>query len=152
DRGAPGRQAVVLPALDVPAAELPDAAYLRASLRLPEMDQLGLVRYFTALSRLNYSIDTGFYPLGSCTMKYNPKVHEDVAALPGFAGLHPSQPDETAQGTLQFLCELQEMLAAVTGMAGATLAPMAGAQGELTGMLMIRAYLRDHGGAGRTRV
>jgi glycine dehydrogenase subunit 2 len=152
DRGAPGRQAVRLPDLDVSPAELPDAALLRADLRLPEMDQLSLVRYFTALSRLNYSIDGGLYPLGSCTMKYNPKVHEDIARLPGFAGLHPSQPPETVQGILQVLYELQEHLAAITGMDGTTLAPMAGAQGELTGMLLIRAHLRDTGRGGRTRV
>jgi glycine dehydrogenase subunit 2 len=152
DRGEPGRQAVRLPALDVPEAELPDGALLRESVRLPEMDQLSLVRYFTALSRLNYSIDSGFYPLGSCTMKYNPKVNEDVARLPGFAGLHPNQPAETAQGALQLLYELQLFLAGITGMDGATLAPMAGAQGELTGMLVIRAHLHHTGGAGRTRV
>jgi len=152
DRSLPGRQGVSLPALDVPPAELPDAGLRRDGLRLPELDQLSLVRYFTALSRLNYSIDAGFYPLGSCTMKYNPKVHEDLARLPGFTGVHPAQPPETAQGTYRLLYELQTLLAAVTGMDGVTLAPMAGAQGELTGMLMIRAYLRDHGGAERTRV
>jgi glycine dehydrogenase subunit 2 len=110
------------------------------------------VRYFTALSRLNYSIDSGFYPLGSCTMKYNPRVNEDAARLSGFAGLHPNQPAETAQGTLQLLYELQGFLAAITGMDGATLAPMAGAQGELTGMLLIRAWLEDTGRTGRSRV
>src|SRR5687767_13375514 len=113
DRGAPGRQAVRLSDLDVPAAALPDASLLRDGVRLPEIDQLSLVRYFTALSRLNYNIDGGFYPLGSCTMKYNPKVHEDVARLPGFAGLHPNQPPETAQGALTVLYELQRFLAEI---------------------------------------
>jgi glycine dehydrogenase subunit 2 len=173
DRSEPGRQGVRVPALDVPEAPLPDTALLRSApqgqrprtegdpsafansnqaLRLPEMDQLGLVRYFTALSRLNYGIDAGFYPLGSCTMKYNPKVNEDIARLPGFAGLHPNQPLETAQGTLRLLYELQAMLAEITGMDGATLTPLAGAQGELTGMLMIRAHLLHLGRTGRTRV
>ncbi len=152
DRSAPGRQAVTLPALDVPAAPLPEAALLRDGVRLPEMDQLGLVRYFTALSRLNYNIDGGFYPLGSCTMKYNPKINEDAARHPAFAGMHPLQDPQTAQGSLRVLCELQDFLAAITGMDGATLAPMAGAQGEFAGVLMIRAYLRDQGQTQRTRV
>ncbi|MBI2760836.1 MAG: aminomethyl-transferring glycine dehydrogenase subunit GcvPB [Chloroflexi bacterium] len=152
DRSMPGRQGVRLPALDVPEADLPDAALLREDVRLPEMDQLSLVRYFTALSRLNYSIDAGFYPLGSCTMKYNPKLNEDAARIPGFAGTHPFQPPKTAQGTYRLLYELQEFLAAITGMDCATLAPMAGAQGELAGMLMIRAYLRDTGRGERRRV
>jgi glycine dehydrogenase subunit 2 len=152
DRSIPGHQGVRLPDLDVPEAALPDATLLRDGVRLPEMTQLEVLRYFTALSRLNYSIASGVYPLGSCTMKYNPTVHEDVAALPGFASLHPSQPPETAQGALTVLLELQEMLAAITGMDGATLAPMAGAQGEFTGVLMIKAFLADRGGSGRTRV
>jgi glycine dehydrogenase subunit 2 len=152
DRSTPGHQGVRLPDLDVPEAPLPEAAMLREGVRLPELSQLEVLRYFTALSRLNYSIASGVYPLGSCTMKYNPTVHEDVAALAGFAALHPSQPAETAQGALAVLYDLQAMLAAITGMDGATLAPMAGAQGEFTGILMIKALLRDAGQDGRTRV
>jgi glycine dehydrogenase subunit 2 len=143
DLSRPGQQGVRLPDLDVPAAPLPPAALLREDLRLPELSQLDSVRYFTALSRLNYSIDTGFYPLGSCTMKYNPKVNEDVAALPGFADLHPLQEPDTARGALTVLLELQRILAAITGMDDTTLAPMAGAQGEFAGMLMIKAYLAE---------
>jgi len=151
DRSTPGTQGLRWPALDVPAAALPPAELLRDDLRLPEMSQLDLVRYFTALSRLNYSIDTGFYPLGSCTMKYNPKVDEEIARLPGFAALHPLQPEETVQGMLRLLYELQEMLAELTGHHTASLAPMAGAQGEFAGILVIKAFL-EAGGQRRTRV
>jgi glycine dehydrogenase subunit 2 len=152
DRGAPGRQAVFLPALDVPEAESPPPSELREQLRLPELSQLDLVRYFTALSKLNYAIDAGFYPLGSCTMKYNPKVDEEVARLPGFAAEHPLQPPETAQGCLRVLFELQEMLAEIAGMDATALAPMAGAQAELSGVLMIKAYLRERGERERRRI
>jgi glycine dehydrogenase subunit 2 len=152
DRSTPGKQGVLLPACDVPETELPPAAELRAELRLPELTQLDTVRYFTALSRLNYSIDSGFYPLGSCTMKYNPKVDEQIAALPGFADLHPAQPPGTAQGTLRLLFELQAMLAEIAGLHSASLAPMAGAQGEFAGILTIKAWLEANGRGGRTRV
>ncbi len=152
DRGTPGKQGVLLPALDVPPSELPPEALLRKNLRLPELSQLDTVRYFTALSRLNYSIDTGFYPLGSCTMKYNPKIDEDIARLPGFADLHPLQPEETVQGSLQLFHELQQMLAEITGMHTASLAPMAGAQGELAGVLVIKAWLEASGRTNRTRI
>lgn len=152
DRGMPGRQAVFLPELDVPEAELPAEAELRQELRLPEMSQLDLVRYFTALSKLNYAIDAGFYPLGSCTMKYNPKLDEDVARLSGFSAEHPLQPAETAQGCLRVLWELQGMLAEIAGMNSTALAPMAGAQGELSGVLMMKAYLKSRGETQRRRI
>ncbi|HXZ35172.1 MAG TPA: aminomethyl-transferring glycine dehydrogenase subunit GcvPB, partial [Thermodesulfobacteriota bacterium] len=103
------------------------------------------VRHFTRLSQWNYGVDSGFYPLGSCTMKYNPKVNEDIARLPGFAGAHPYQPEEVSQGELQLIYELEHYLGEVSGMDRVTLQPSAGAQGELTGMLMIRAYLMDRG-------
>ena len=152
DRGAPGRQAVFLQGLDVPEAELPPESDLRQGLRLPEMSQLDLVRYFTALSTLNYAIDAGFYPLGSCTMKYNPKLDEEVARLGGFAAEHPLQPDETAQGCLRVLWELQGMLAEIAGMDAAALSPLAGAQGEFSGVLMIKAYLKSRGEGQRNRI
>ena len=152
ERSRPGRVGAALPPLDVPAQPLPEGGLLRESLELPELTEPEIVRYFTLLSRLNYSIDTNFYPLGSCTMKYNPKVHDEVAALPGFAALHPRQPEETAQGALALMYGLQQYLVDITGMAGTSLAPLAGAQGELSGMLMIRAYHRDRGEAQRTRV
>ncbi|MDO8616741.1 MAG: aminomethyl-transferring glycine dehydrogenase subunit GcvPB [Dehalococcoidia bacterium] len=152
DRSRAGRRGVLLPELDVPqAAPLPDR-YVRRELNLPEMSQNEIVRYFLGLSRLNYSIDTGFYPLGSCTMKYNPKVNEDVAGLPGFAGAHPHQPAESVQGVLAVLYELQEALAEITGMDAVSLAPAAGAQGELCGILMIKQYLAGRGETHRRRV
>ncbi len=143
DLSRPGRKGVLLPPLDVPPAPLPPSRFLRSELNLPEMAQNDVIRYFLGLSRLNYSIDTGFYPLGSCTMKYNPKVNEDVAGLPGFLLAHPLQPPETVQGALAVLHELQGALAEITGMDAVSLAPAAGAQGELCGILMIRAYLAD---------
>ena len=147
---APGHQ---LPALDVPAADDDFAAQLtRAELRLPEIGELDVVRHFTHLAQRNFSIDSVMYPLGSCTMKYNPKVNEDVARLPGFAHIHPLQPDATVQGALRVMYELQLMLAAVTGFHAATLQPAAGAQGELCGMLMMRAYHLEHGQSQRRKV
>ena len=110
---------------------------------LPELNEPEVVRHYVNLSQLNYAIDTGFYPLGSCTMKFNPKLNEWAARLPGFAQLHPLAPDEVAQGTLQLLWELEQSLAEISGMPAVTLQPAAGAQGELTGILMIRAYHRS---------
>ncbi|MFQ5860931.1 MAG: aminomethyl-transferring glycine dehydrogenase subunit GcvPB, partial [Dehalococcoidia bacterium] len=140
ERSVPGRVGTTLPDLDVPAHALPDEGLLRRDLELPEVTEAAVVRYFTHLSQLNFSVDTHFYPLGSCTMKYSPKVNDEVASLPGFAHLHPSQPVETAQGALKLMYELQGYLAELTGMAGTSLAPMAGAHGELAGVLMMRAY------------
>ena len=139
DRSRPGRTGVILPALDVPEAKPLPGRCLRRELNLPEMSQNEVIRYFVGLSRLNYSIDTGFYPLGSCTMKYNPKVNEDVARFPGFAHVHTHQPVESAQGALAVLHELQETLAEITDMDAVSLAPAAGAQGELCGILMVKA-------------
>jgi glycine dehydrogenase subunit 2 len=119
---------------------------------LPEVNEPELVRHYVNLSQLNFAVDTGFYPLGSCTMKWNPKVNEWAARLPGFAGLHPMAPDEAAQGTLQLLWELEQMLIAITGMRAVTLQPAAGAQGELTGILMTRAYHAARGDLDRTDV
>ncbi|HEY3524026.1 MAG TPA: aminotransferase class V-fold PLP-dependent enzyme, partial [Candidatus Limnocylindrales bacterium] len=119
---------------------------------LPELNEPDVVRHYVNLSQLNHAVDTGFYPLGSCTMKFNPKVNELAARLPGFAQLHPLAPDAAAQGTLQLLWELESLLAEITGMDAVTLQPAAGAQGELTGILMIRAYHRDRGDEARTEV
>ncbi|MBV9120040.1 MAG: aminomethyl-transferring glycine dehydrogenase subunit GcvPB [Chloroflexi bacterium] len=146
--GAPGHR---LPVLDVPDDGLP-ANLLRSSLALPEMGELDVVRHFTHLAQRNYSIDSGFYPLGSCTMKYNPKINEDVARLPGNADIHPHQPAATVQGALRLLDELQRLLTEITGFAAASLQPMAGAQGEFTGMLLIRAYHLERGDAQRRKV
>jgi len=148
---SPGRQGVTLPAPDVPAAALP-AELLRATLPLPEIAELDVVRHFVRLSQLNHSIDTGFYPLGSCTMKYNPKVNEDVARLPGFAFTHPLQDPETVQGNLALMYMLQEWLKEIGGFAGVSLQPAAGAHGELTGILIIRAYHQARGDTRRTKI
>ena len=152
ERSVPGRVGAALPSLDVPAQPLPQQSLMRDSLRLPELAEPEIVRYFTRLSHLNYSIDTNFYPLGSCTMKYNPKVHDEIASLPGFAFIHPLQPQATVQGALRLLYTLQRYLAEITGMAGTSLAPLAGAQGELCGMLMVRAYHEERGDGQRSRV
>ena len=148
---SPGRTGVTYPEPDVPLAELP-STLLRGSLPLPELAEVDVVRHFTHLSVLNYSVDTGLYPLGSCTMKYNPRVNEDMARLAGFAQTHPLQPIETVQGNLALMYELQEWLKAISGFAAVSLAPAAGAQGELTGVLIMRAYHRSRGDTKRTRI
>ena len=145
DRGVPGRRAVDVPSWDGNETPLPDERLLRDSVRLPELSQGGLVRYYTALSARNYGIDSGTYPLGSCTMKYNPKVDDLVASLPGFATAHPQSPPEDAQGTLRILLELRRGLAEITGLPAVSLAPAAGAHGELAGVLMITRALEDRG-------
>ena len=152
ERSVPGRVGMVTPPLDVPEQGLPDAALLRRELELPEVSEPEVVQYFTNLSQLNFSIDTQFYPLGSCTMKYNPKVNDEMAFLPGFANIHPLQPEEASQGALELLHRLQGFLAEVTGMAGISMATLAGAHGELAGVLMIRAYHRARGDTGRTKM
>ncbi len=147
-----GKVGYSLPRLDVTPAELPPKELLRQELELPEVSEVELVRYFTALSKLNYGVDTGFYPLGSCTMKYNPKWHEDIARLPGFTAIHPHQPIDSVQGALQLMFELQEYLAEITGMDATSLAPMAGAQGELASILMVRAYYQARGNRMRRKI
>ncbi len=156
ETSSPGRRAVSLPEAGVPEAEIPEG--LRRpeegpeSLHLPEVSELDLVRHFTRLSQLNFSIDTNFYPLGSCTMKYNPKVNEEAAALPGFARHHPMAPEAASQGSLELMWRLQEALSAISGFPGISLQPAAGAQGELSGVMMIRAYHLANGGEARTRM
>ena len=145
------RQGLLLPALDVPAVEpaelLPEELVRPVGELWPDLGELEVVQHFHRLSQLNYAVDEGLYPLGSCTMKYNPRLNERTARLEGFAGLHPLQPDEQTQGALQLLYELEQALMAVTGMAGVTLQPAAGAHGELAGMLMIRKALEARGDA-----
>jgi glycine dehydrogenase subunit 2 len=148
-RGQRGRKALALPELSRPEEELlreiPEGMRRKEPPRLPEVSQPELIRHYTALSRLNYGVDTGFYPLGSCTMKYNPKLHEDLARLPGFTGLHPLLPEDEVQGALAVLWELSEYLKGIAGMPGITLQPAAGAHGELTGMFLIKRYFEDRG-------
>jgi glycine dehydrogenase subunit 2 len=155
EKSRAGRRGASLPECDVPREDpsaLLGGENLRGDLPLPEVSELDVVRHFTRLSHRNYAIDTGFYPLGSCTMKYNPKVNEKTAGLPGFASLHPLQPVETAQGALAVMYELQAMLAHICGMAATTLQPAAGAHGELLAMMMIKACHADRGEAHRNIV
>jgi len=147
----PGRVGFRFPEPDVPLAPLPEGL-TREQLPLPEMAEVDVVRYFTRLSQLNHSVDTGFYPLGSCTMKYNPKINEEAARLAGFAHLHPLQPVETTQGALALMYTLQEWLKEIGGFAGVSLQPAAGAHGELTGVLIIRAYHESRGDTQRTKI
>jgi glycine dehydrogenase subunit 2 len=143
-----GRSAVDMTASDVPVVNIKNAIgnkYLRNELDLPEVAEIDLIRHYTNLSRRNFGVDLGFYPLGSCTMKYNPKVNENVAALPGFTGLHPYAGAEFAQGNLQLMYEMQKYLCDIFGMAEFTLQPAAGAHGELTGVMMIKKYFEKKG-------
>src|SRR6201999_3942111 len=149
-KGAPGRRAFVCPELDVPLPQDPEAllpARLRraAAPQLPEIAEPEIVRHYNRLSKRNFDLDTGFYPLGSCTMKHNPKLHERVAALPGTARLHPRQHPKRAQGALQLMHELQNALAEVAGLPHVSLQPSAGSHGELAGVLLTRAYHEDRG-------
>jgi glycine dehydrogenase subunit 2 len=152
ERGAPGRFGASLPELDVPAVE-PSAVFgelaRKTPAALPEVSEPEAFRHFVRLSQWNYCIDSQFYPLGSCTMKYNPKVNEWAARLPGFAKLHPMTPDSFAQGALELMFRLERLLAEIAGMECVSLQPAAGAQGELTGLMMIRAYHTAQGRAPR---
>lgn len=144
----PGRCAAVVSPGDVPAVNIDEVIgkkYLRDDLDLPEVAEVDLIRHYTNLSRRNFGVDLGFYPLGSCTMKYNPKVNENAAALPGFTGLHPYADDESAQGNLQLMAEMQHYLSDIFGMAQFTLQPAAGAHGEFTGVMMIKKYFERKG-------
>jgi glycine dehydrogenase subunit 2 len=145
EKSHPGRRAGRPPGPALPVPELPEQLRRSEPPRLPELAEPDLVRHFTELSRRTFGIDTGFYPLGSCTMKHNPRVNERLAALPGFRDLHPHQEAEGAQGALRVCWELQEVLAEITGLEAVSLQPAAGSQGELTGLMLMRAYFADRG-------
>ncbi len=149
---SPGRKGVTFPAPDVPLAKLPNSALLREDLPMPEMAEVDVVRHYMHLSHYNYSVDEGFYPLGSCTMKYNPKINEDTCRLPGFLFTHPLQPIETVQGNLALMFELQEWLKEISGFSAVTLQPAAGAHGEFAGVLMMAAYHKSRGDTKRTKM
>jgi glycine dehydrogenase subunit 2 len=154
DLSKEGRQGYSLPAnkWEASVSELP-AGLLRAEApALPQVSELDVVRHYTNLSQMNFGVDSGFYPLGSCTMKYNPKINEEIAAMPAFAGLHPLQPAGTVQGVLRLYKELSHALSEITGMAEFTLDPFAGAHGELTGLMIIRQYHMSRGDLKRTKV
>lgn len=151
-----GRKAYSLPKNDVNELPLdtliPSEFLSNKEVNLPEVSEVDVVRHFTNLSNKNYGVDTGFYPLGSCTMKYNPKINEDIAALPGFADIHPYQPEETVQGALELIYNLDKQLSEISGLARVTLQPAAGAHGELTGLMIMKAYHDSRGDAKRTKI
>jgi glycine dehydrogenase subunit 2 len=147
ERSQAGRRGGELPHYDLPPARVPQELRRREPPRLPEIAEPEIVRHFTALSTRNFGIDTGFYPLGSCTMKHNPRVNERLAMLPGFRDLHPLQDEEAVQGALELMWRLQEALIEVSGLHACSLQPAAGSQGELTGLMLMRAYFADRGEA-----
>lgn len=156
EQSKPGRIGFSLPEMDIPTVNveelIPDTYIRKEEPNLPEVAELDIMRHYTALSKRNHGVDSGFYPLGSCTMKYNPKVNEDVARYAGFAHIHPLQEEETVQGAMELMYDLQEHLKEITGMDEVTLQPAAGAHGEWTGLMMIRAYHEANGDTKRTKV
>jgi len=151
ERSRPGARCELLPPCDVPAAEW--TIPLRATPpRLPELSEIDLSRHYTALAKEAHGVNDGFYPLGSCTMKYNPRINEEMAALPGFTGLHPLQPIETVQGALEVLCTAEELLCEITGMDAMSFQPAAGAHGEFTGLLLMKAYHDSRQDTARTKI
>jgi glycine dehydrogenase subunit 2 len=145
EKSQPGRRGGELPLYDLPRASVPEELRRAEPPRLPELAEPELLRHFTELSTRNFGIDTGFYPLGSCTMKYNPRVNERLVMLPGFRDLHPHQEEDGAQGALELMWRLQEALIEVSGLHACSLQPAAGSQGELTGLMLMRAYFEDRG-------
>ncbi|MBW8348093.1 aminomethyl-transferring glycine dehydrogenase subunit GcvPB [Bacillus sp. IITD106] len=156
EMSTPGRIGYSLPEMDVPEIDiaecLPEGYVRENEPELPEVSELDIMRHFTELSTHNHGVDSGFYPLGSCTMKYNPKINEQVARFPGFAHIHPLQPESSVQGALELMYDLQQHLIEITGMHEVTLQPAAGAHGEWTGLMMIRAFHEANGDTERTKV
>ena len=152
EKSQKGRRAGTLPSYDLQPADVPEELRRRNPPRLPELAEPEIVRHFTALADRTFGVDTGFYPLGSCTMKHNPRVNERVVALPGFRDLHPLQEEDGAQGALELMWRLQEILAEVCGLHAVSLQPAAGSQGELTGLMLMRAYFADRGEAEQRKV
>jgi glycine dehydrogenase subunit 2 len=156
DLSKKGRKAYSLPANDVDISiskdMLPENLKRKSEPRLPEVYEVDVIRHYTLLSNKNYGVDTGFYPLGSCTMKYNPKINEDMASMEGFAAIHPYQNEDQVQGALGLIYDLGEKLSEVTGMAGYTLQPAAGAHGELTGLMIIKKYHEMRGDGKRKKI
>ena len=152
EKSMPGHGCDIFPACDVPVTELPEALSRKAALPLPELSETEISRHYTALAKRAHGVNNGFYPLGSCTMKYNPRINDEMAALPGFAAIHPLQPKETVQGCLEALELLDKYLCEITGMDKMGFQPAAGAHGEFTGLLLIKKYHEAHGGAKRTKI
>lgn len=152
ERSHPGRRCTILPACDVPTTEIDPALCREQAPHLPQMSENELSRHYTELAKQTYGVNDGFYPLGSCTMKYNPKINDQIAALPGFANIHPLQPEETVQGCLQVLDLAAKYLCEITGMEDMTFQPAAGAHGELTGLMLIKKYHQANGHEGRVNI
>lgn len=152
ERSTPGRRCSLLPRCTTPDYPLPEGLARAAAPRLPELSELDIERHYTALAGQTYGVNDGFYPLGSCTMKYNPSLNEEMAALPGFTDIHPLQPEQSAQGCLEVIARTAELLQKITGMDEMTLQPAAGAHGEYTGLLLIRAYHLHRGDHARTKI
>ena len=152
----PGRKGYSLPSCDVPKEKIekmiPENLLRTTSLNLPELSELDAVRHFTQLSQRNFGVDSGFYPLGSCTMKYNPKVNEEISRFDGFTKIHPYQPEDSVQGSLELMYLMDGMLSEITGMERVTLQPAAGAHGEMTGLMIIKAYHNHRGDEKRTKI
>ncbi len=151
ERSMPERECSILPECDVPEVKLSGFEREKA-LNLPELSENDISRHYTELAEHTHGVNNGFYPLGSCTMKYNPKINEEMAALPGFAGIHPLQPEKTAQGCLEILRDAEKSFCEITGMDGMTFQPAAGAHGEFTGLLLIKAYHESRGDSKRTKI
>ena len=152
ERSHPGRRCTILPACDVPTCEIDPALCREQAPHLPQMSENELSRHYTELAKQTYGVNDGFYPLGSCTMKYNPKVNDQIAALPGFASIHPLQPEETVQGCLEALDLASKYLCEITAMDDMTFQPAAGAHGELTGLMLIKKYHQENGHEGRVNI
>ncbi|MCI6041446.1 MAG: aminomethyl-transferring glycine dehydrogenase subunit GcvPB, partial [Clostridiales bacterium] len=152
EQSHPGHRSHFLPASDVPAAALPEELARESALDLPELTESELARHYEALAQQVHGVNKGFYPLGSCTMKYNPRIDEDAAALPGFTGVHPLQSETTSRGCREVLRQAEERLTAITGMDRMTFQPAAGAHGEYMGLLLIKAYHERRGDKARTKV
>ena len=152
ERSHPGRRCTILPACDVPTCEIDPALCREQAPHLPQMSENELSRHYTELAKQTYGVNDGFYPLGSCTMKYNPKINDQIAALPGFASIHPLQPEETVQGCLEALDLAAQYLCEITGMDDMTFQPAAGAHGELTGLMLIKKYHQANGHEGRVNI
>jgi glycine dehydrogenase subunit 2 len=152
ERSKEGHGCDLLPPLDVPETTLPEKSRRSAPLLLPQLSEIELSRHYTCLAKRTFGVNTGFYPLGSCTMKYNPRINEEMAALPGFTDIHPLQPAHTVQGCLEVLAETEKAICEITGMDAVTLQPAAGAHGELVGVLLIKAYHESRGDTRRTKI
>lgn len=152
EKSITGRSCSLLPACDVPVVALSDDACRENPLNLPELSETDISRHYSALERRTHGVNNGFYPLGSCTMKYNPCINEAAAALPGFTNIHPLQPADTVRGCLELLARAEESLCEITGMDAMTFQPAAGAHGELTGVMLIKKYHEERGDTGRNKI